>query len=107
MTTGMPLRDAVVRRYVSAYCPHCHDTTPVRDVPRLAGLLVERGGQVWLDRGCPRHGLVSTLYDEDPAILDWLEQWTAPTKHHTPDSPGNFDPLPAAYLSGLGIKRVA
>lgn len=102
MSTGMPLRDAVVRRYVSAYCPHCHDTTPVRDVPRLAGLLVERDGAVRLERGCPRHGLVSTLYDEDPRILDWLEQWTAPTKQHGVDSPGSYEPAPGGYLDGLG-----
>lgn len=28
--------------------------------------------------------------------------WIAPTKMHTPDTPGNFDPLPGAYLRGLG-----
>jgi uncharacterized radical SAM superfamily Fe-S cluster-containing enzyme len=98
----MPLRDGVVRRYVSAYCPHCHDTTAVRDVRRLAALLVERDGRVWLERGCPDHGLVRTLYDEDPRILDWLEQWTAPTKQHGVDSPGSYDAIPGGYLTGLG-----
>src|SRR5213076_1260145 len=37
-----------------------------------------------------------------PEILRYLEEWTAPTKLHTPDTPGNFDPVPAAYLRGLG-----
>jgi len=45
---------------------------------------------------------VTTLYDESPEILAYLEQWTAPTKAHTPDVAGNFDPVPAAYLRGLG-----
>jgi uncharacterized radical SAM superfamily Fe-S cluster-containing enzyme len=98
----MPLRDGVVRRYVSAYCLHCHDTTAVRDVRRLAAVLVERDGRVWLERGCPEHGLVRTLYDEDPRILDWLEQWTAPTKQHGVDSPGSYEPIPGGYLGGLG-----
>jgi uncharacterized radical SAM superfamily Fe-S cluster-containing enzyme len=96
------LRDAVVRRYVTAYCPHCHDTTGIRDVRRLAGVLTEQDGRVWLDRGCPDHGLVRTLYDEDPRILDWLEQWTAPTKQHGVDAPGSYEPVPGGYLGGLG-----
>ena len=108
---GMPLRGDRILRYVNAFCPACHSAqagsggapgTPLADVRRLSGWLVERGGRVWLERGCPTHGLVRTLYDEDPAILAWLEQWTAPTKAHTPDSPGNFDPVPGAYLRGLG-----
>ena len=102
MSAGMPLRESVVRRYVTAYCPHCHDETGVRDVRRLAAVLVERDGRVWLERGCPRHGLVRTLYDEDPRILDWLERWTAPTKQHGVDSPGSYEPVPGGYLTGLG-----
>jgi hypothetical protein len=57
---------------------------------------------VWLERGCARHGRVTTLYDEEPEILRYLELWTAPTKAHTPDVAGNFDPVPSAYLRGLG-----
>jgi len=41
------------------------------------------------------------MYDEDPEILAYLEEWTAPTKTHTPDVAGNFDPVPSAYLRGL------
>jgi uncharacterized radical SAM superfamily Fe-S cluster-containing enzyme len=44
---------------------------------------------------------VRTLYDEDPEILAYLEEWTAPTKEHMPDISGNFAPVPAAYLHGL------
>ncbi len=104
MGTGMPLRGDRIHRYVNAFCPHCHEETPDRplaEVARLSGRLAVRDGQVWLERGCARHGLVRTLYDEDPRILAYLEQWTAPTKQHQPDLAGNFAPVPAAYLDGL------
>lgn len=104
MTTCMGVRGDRLHRYVTAYCPHCHDEAPERplaDVERLSGRLVERDGRVWLERGCRSHGLVRTLYDEVPEILSYLEEWTAPTKVHIPDVPGNFDPIPQAYLRGL------
>lgn len=101
---GMPLRDYRVHRYVNAFCPRCHEEDPDRDlaeVRRLSGWLAVRGGKVWLERGCPDHGFVRTLYDEDAEILSYLEQWTAPTKVHTPDVAGNFKPVPSAYEDGL------
>ena len=101
---GMPLRDFRVHRYVNAFCPHCHEEQPDRplaDVRRLSGWLAVRDGRVWLERGCPEHGLVSTLYDESAEILTYLEQWTAPTKMHRPDLTGNFKPVPSAYEDGL------
>ncbi|MCH9736621.1 MAG: radical SAM protein, partial [Actinomycetia bacterium] len=100
----MGLRGDRIRRYVSAFCPACHDEAPDRplaDVARLAGWLADRDGHVWLERGCAKHGLVSTLYDEDPEILSYLEEWTAATKEHTADLAGNYDPVPSAYLRGL------
>ncbi|KAA1249154.1 radical SAM protein [Mycobacterium simiae] len=100
----MGLRGDRIHRYVNAFCPHCHAAEPDRPLPqvvRLSGWLAERDGQVWLERGCPAHGLIRTLYDEDPEILAYLEEWTAPTKVHGPDAPGNFDPIPSAYLRGL------
>lgn len=100
----MGLRGDRLHRYVTAFCPHCHGEAPERplaDVARLAGILVERDGHIWLERGCRTHGLVRTLYDEDPEILSYLEEWTAPTKAHIPDVAGNFDPIPSAYLRGL------
>ncbi len=102
---GMTLRGDRLLRYVSAFCPHCHAEDPERplaEVRRLSGYLAEEGDRVWLVRGCPEHGKVRTLYDESPEILAYLEQWTAPTKRHEPDVPGNFDPIPHAYLRGLG-----
>jgi uncharacterized radical SAM superfamily Fe-S cluster-containing enzyme len=101
----MPLRGDRILRYVTAFCPTCHAERPDRplaEVARLGGYLSEAEGRVWLVRGCPTHGRIVTLYDESPEILAYLEQWTAPTKAHRPDSPGNYDPIPAAYLRGLG-----
>jgi hypothetical protein len=100
----MGLRGDRIHRYVNAFCPHCHTAHPDRPlsaVPRLSGWLAERDGRIWLERGCPEHGLVSTLYDESPEIMSYLERWTAPTKAHVPDRVGNFAPVPAAYLDGL------
>ena len=94
-----------IRRYVTAFCPRCHEEDPLRpleEVARLAGYLAEEDGRVWLVRGCPKHGRVVTLYEEDAEILDYLERWTAPTKAPTPDTPESFAPVPAAYLEGLG-----
>lgn len=102
--SGMPLRGDRIHRYVNAFCPSCFDEAPDRplaEVRRLSGWLAEREDRIWLERGCPDHGLVRTLYDESPEILRYLEQWTAPTKTHVPDVGGNFDPVPAAYLRGL------
>lgn len=104
MATGMPLRDYRVHRYVNAFCPLCHEERPDRplaEVRRLSGWLAVRDDRVWLERGCPDHGLVRTLYDESPEILAYLEQWTAPTKVHQPDLAGNFKPVPSAYEDGL------
>ncbi len=102
--TGMGLRDYRVHRYVNAFCPHCHaerPDLPLAHVRRLSGWLAVRDDRVWLERGCPDHGLVRTLYDESPEILTYLEQWTAPTKVHQPDVTGNFKPVPSAYEDGL------
>jgi len=102
MTTALPLRGDRILRYVTAFCPACHRTGgDLRDVRRLTGRLVERDGRVYLERGCPDHGLVRTLYEEDATILAYLEEWTGPVAHATPDVTGNFDPIPAAYLRGL------
>ncbi|MEU8104372.1 radical SAM protein [Nonomuraea muscovyensis] len=100
MSTGMGLRGDRILRYVNAFCPHCHGRDLDR-VERLSGYLAARDDRVWLERGCREHGLVRTLYDEDPEILAYLEEWTAPTKQHLPDVTGNFTPVPAAYLRGL------
>lgn len=99
---GQPLRGDRIHRYVTAFCPHCHaDDPPLSQVRRLAGVLLVRDDRVWLERGCPEHGLIRTLYDESPEILRYLERWQAPTKQHVPDDPSNFRPIPEAYAYGL------
>ncbi|MFZ1410131.1 MAG: radical SAM protein [Micropruina sp.] len=99
---GQPLRGDRIHRYVTAFCPLCHaDDPPLAQVRRLSGQLVIRDERVWLERGCPDHGLVRTLYDESPHILRYLEQWQAPTKQHVPDQVGNYRPIPEAYAYGL------
>src|SRR5699024_11947046 len=72
---GRPLRGDRIHRYVNAFCPTYHHEDPERDlaeVRRLSGWLAERDGRIWLERGCPDHGLVRTLYDERSDILSYL-----------------------------------
>jgi 7,8-dihydro-6-hydroxymethylpterin dimethyltransferase len=104
-TEGMEVRADRIHRYVTAYCPECHREDPDRPLPevgRLPGYLTEADDRVWLVRFCPTHGRVVTMYEEDPKILRYLEQWTAPTKVHAPDTIGNYLPPPSGYLRGLG-----
>ncbi|WP_430298153.1 radical SAM protein [Sinomonas sp. B1-1] len=99
---GQPLRGDRIHRYVTAFCPECHkENPPLAQVRRLSGALLVRDGRVWLERGCPDHGLVRTMYDESPEILTYLEKWQAPTKQHVPDAVGNYRPIPEAYAYGL------
>ena len=83
-----------LRQRVLPALPRRGPDRPLARSRRLSGWLAERDGRVWLERGCPDHGLVRTLYDESPEILRYLEQWTAPTKAHVPDVAGNFAPGP-------------
>ena len=99
---GQPLRGDRIHRYVTAFCPRCHaDDPPLDQVRRLAGVLLVRDDRVWLERTCPEHGPIRTLYDESPEILRYLERWQAPTKQHVPDDPTNFRQIPEAYAYGL------
>ncbi len=99
---GQPLRGDRIHRYVTAFCPECHESNPpLAQVRRLSGQLLERDDRIWLQRACPDHGMVTTLYDEDPQILRYLEKWQAPTKRHDPDDPTNFRQVPEAYAYGL------
>ena len=43
-----------------------------------------------------------SLYEEDHALWEDLQQWRIPTREITPDSPGNTRPIPMGYLDGLG-----
>ncbi len=97
-----------IRKPVVAFCSGCHRDDPGRplaEVRRLPGHLAEAGGKVWLVRECPAHGPIVTLYEEDAALLDYLETWTAPPRTPTPDAPRNDDPVPAVYAEGLGAAQ--
>jgi len=99
---GQPLRGDRIHKYVTAYCPECHDPdAELSSVQRLSGILVVRDERVWLQRACPTHGMITTLYDEHANILRYLEQWQAPTKVHIPDHADNFRPMPEAFAHGL------
>ena len=100
MTATTPIRD------VQAWCPRCHaeHSGALATARPLPGRLVA-DDHVWLERDCPDHGRIVTLYDEEPAILRYLEQWTAPTKPATPDDPTNDEPLPRGYRRGLGARQ--
>jgi 7,8-dihydro-6-hydroxymethylpterin dimethyltransferase len=98
-----------VRAHVTAFCPRCHDESPERALATVRGLpaaLIEDDGRVLLERECPRHGVVTTLYQEDARILDHLERWTAPTNPPTPDSPRDDRPIPSCYEAGLGARQI-
>lgn len=101
---GMDVRDYSIHRYVNAYCPECfnNDARSHEAAASRTGVLVERDGVVFLNRACPIHGWVSTMYEENSEILKYLEEWTAPTKWVVPDSINNFDAIPFAYNEGLG-----
>ena len=99
---GQPLRGDRIHKYVTAYCPDCHNADAELDtVQRLSGILLVRDERVWLQRACSTHGMITTLYDEDANILRYLEQWQAPTKVHIPDHADNFRPMPEAFAYGL------
>jgi uncharacterized radical SAM superfamily Fe-S cluster-containing enzyme len=102
------MRTATILRDITAYCPRCHEQDPealLQTVRRLDGRLIA-DEHVWLERTCPVHGRIVTLYDEDPEILAYLERWTAPTKPATPDDPRNDAPLPFGYRRGLGARQI-
>jgi hypothetical protein len=60
-------------------------------------------GAVYLRRICRRgHGEVTSLYEEDHALWEDLQQWRIPTREITPDTAGNARPIPMGYMDGLG-----
>lgn len=96
-------------RRVTAFCPACHRERPARplpDVRRLpATLTANEDGRVWLTRTCSDHGTITTLYQEDATILEYLEEWQVPPTKVTPDDPANHDEVPSCYARGLGGRQ--
>jgi hypothetical protein len=92
---------------VLTVCGHCFAEDPGRRIDYatdvLQGNLILMDGKVYLLRHCRRgHGEVMSLYEEDYAIWNDLQQWRVPTKQIIPDTPGNLLPIPLSYTQGLG-----
>jgi uncharacterized radical SAM superfamily Fe-S cluster-containing enzyme len=88
-------------------CGECFAEDPEREIDYamdiLQGNLVLQDGRVYLRRHCRRgHGEVVSLYEEDYAVWNYLQQWRTPTRTIIPDRPGNTLPIPLAYAEGLG-----
>src|SRR5262249_12800748 len=47
-------------------------------------------------------GEVVSLYEEDYALWNELQQWRVPTREVVADAPGNRLPIPLSYFQGLG-----
>ena len=98
--------DYTILKSVRAVCPRCFeddpefDPDPAHDI--CDGHLVEREGRVLLRRWCRRgHGEVWSLYEEDAALWQYLQQWRVPTKIINPDTSEIFA-TPLGYEHGLG-----
>ncbi len=107
MTAALPLRPYTPLRMVLTVCGHCFSENPDREVDYgtdiLQGNLVMQDGSVVLRRYCRRgHGEVVSLYDEDHALWEYLQQWRVPTREIVPDTPDNVMPIPMGYANGLG-----
>ncbi|TMC65420.1 MAG: radical SAM protein, partial [Chloroflexi bacterium] len=92
---------------VLTVCGRCFAADPDREIDYetdiLQGNLVAMDGRVYLRRLCRRgHGEVTSLYEEDYRLWDYLQQWRTPTREILPDTPANVRPIPMGYADGLG-----
>src|SRR5213082_3005614 len=105
-----PLRSYTPLRMVLTVCGHCFAEDPDRPLQYerdiLQGLLAREEGKVYLRRHCQRgHGEVVSLYEEDYALWNDLQQWRAPTRAVAADDAANALPIPLSYFSGLGVTQ--
>jgi uncharacterized radical SAM superfamily Fe-S cluster-containing enzyme len=103
----LALRPYTPLRMVLTVCGHCFSEDPDRPIDYetdiLQGNLVAMDGSIYLRRICRRgHGEVTSLYEEDQALWEYLQQWRTPTREIVPDTPSNARPIPMGYLDGLG-----
>ncbi|MBI2301463.1 MAG: radical SAM protein [Armatimonadetes bacterium] len=85
-------------------CPACHAARPLRgDDPAtfIEGALVELDGQVWLRRDCPRHGVTTSLYEEDAELWRARRGWGVPPLTTGPDREGACCDGLGCYIDGL------
>ena len=81
-------------RMVLTVCGRCFTEDPDREIDYetdiLQGNLITMDGAVYLRRICRRgHGEVISLYEEDYALWEDLQQWRIPTRGIIPDTAGN------------------
>jgi uncharacterized radical SAM superfamily Fe-S cluster-containing enzyme len=103
----LALRPYTPLRMVLTVCGHCFSEDPDREVDYetdvLQGNLIAMDGRVYLRRTCRRgHGEVMSLYEEDHALWEYLQQWRVPTREIVPAVAGNTAPIPMGYRDGLG-----
>lgn len=103
----LALRPYLPLRMVLTVCGNCFSDDPDREIDYetdiLQGNLVAMDGAVYLRRTCRRgHGEVMSLYEEDHARWEYLQQWRTPTREIIPDTVGNAAPIPMGYADGLG-----
>lgn len=103
----LDLRPYTPLRMVLTVCGQCFTDDPDREIDYetdiLQGNLVAMDGKVYLRRTCRReHGTLTSLYEEDHALWEYLQQWRTPTREIIPDTIGNARPIPMGYMDGLG-----
>src|SRR5688500_1670334 len=97
---GLAPRDYVIEEYTRTVCPACFAARPRRaDEAGVFkdGMLVRRGGSIWLRRFCGEHGETESLYEEDAGLWAARRGWSTPTLAVTPDRPGNDAGFPDGY----------
>ena len=87
----LALRPYLPLRMVLTVCGRCFSEDPDRDIDYetdiLQGNLVAMDVGVYLRRTCRRgHGVVTSLYEEDHARWEYLQQWRTPTREIIPDT---------------------
>jgi uncharacterized radical SAM superfamily Fe-S cluster-containing enzyme len=103
----LALRPYTPLRMVLTVCGVCFSANPDREIDYetdiLQGNLIAMDGSVYLRRYCRRgHGEVTSLYEQDHALWEYLQQWRTPTREIIPDTAANMRPIPMGYLDGLG-----
>ena len=89
------IRDYLIEEYLETVCPQCISCGKTsQDTPFIEGMLISRGGKIWMKRFCPDHGESESLYEEDENIWKSRFGWSVPTSTVTPDR--------IEWKSGLG-----
>src|SRR5260221_12776083 len=95
----LALRPYTPLRMVLTVCGVCFSEDPDRPIDYetdiLQGNLVAMDGAVYLRRHCRRgHGEVTSLYEEDHGLWEYLQQWRPPTPEIIAVSPAAPTPNP-------------